>query len=197
MEKLKVVFDCDDILWPLNKKMAKIAGINFDDLYTYSIKDNKNFSQEEKEKIIGIYGSTQLFTDINWYKGIEKINDINAEIIISTNCYTKDIANLKRKQLKEILNITDDKIHTHIINDEKEKDIDKDVYIFVDDSPYNIKESYAPFNILMKKPWNITKESNDLMIKQNVYKYDTLEEIIKAVNFLINKQNIKNIQSYI
>ena len=182
MEKLKVVFDCDDILWPLNKRMAKIAGINFDDLYTYSIKDNKNFSQEEKEKIIEIYGSTQLFTDINWYKGIEKINDINAEIIISTNCYTKDIASLKRKQLKEILNITDDKIHTHIINDEKEKDIDKDVYIFVDDSPYNIKESYAPFNILMKKPWNITKESNDLMISQNIYKYDTLEEIIKAVN---------------
>jgi hypothetical protein len=187
MKNLKVIFDCDDILWPLNKRMAKMAGIDFDKLYTYSIKDNVNFTEEERNKIINIYGSTELFKNINWYDGIDRIKYLDADIFISTNCYTEDIAKMKRQQLKEVLKIPDDKIYTHVINNEKRKLVDDDAYIFIDDSPYNRKESNALFNILMKKPWNITKESDDLMSPNRPYKCDTLNDIIDLVIFLIDK----------
>lgn len=184
----KVVFDVDDILWGLNKRSAKIAGIDYNKLTVYSASDNYNLTDSEKEKLISAYSSPSTFEEIKWYRGIEelpKLEELGAEVYINSNSFNAEIAELKREQLKSVLDFDDDRFILNIISDCKKKDIGDDVFCFVDDSPYNIKRSTAKYNIMIKLPWNSSESAKEIIGDKDVIMADNLEEVIELVNNLL------------
>ena len=184
----KVVFDVDDVLWSLNRRVASIANVDYDKIITYSITDNPILSSDEKKRILDVYFDDSIFEDIEWYPAIKFLNTINADVYINSNALTERAAELKRTQLLRVLNIPADNIRINIISDPKHKQIDDDTYIFVDDSPYNIINSSAKFNIMLNCPWNISPEGLQVLAERNksVIKCDSLDGIIDVINHIIN-----------
>ena len=153
----KVVFDIDDTLWSLNKRIALRTGIDYNKMTIFSVHDNQNLTSEEKNLLLSSYADSSIFENIEWDKGIELINELNADVYINSNNLTQEIAEIKSQQIHEILNIPDDHITMNICNkksDTTSKIIDDDTYIFIDDSPHNIEMSNAKFNIMIRRPWN-------------------------------------------
>lgn len=193
MSKKKITFDVDDILWSLNKKMTEITGIDYNKLTVYSSKSNPLLTANERKRALHTYGTIELYENINWHDGITRINNINAAVHINSNCLSEDIANMKRKQLQQILNIPDSNMKFNVITMDKstEKVIDTDTYIFVDDSPYNISASPASFNIMLKCPWNTSEISQKLISDNNkkVIMCDSLDDIISVINKILESEN--------
>lgn len=193
MSKKKITFDVDDILWSLNKKMTEITGIDYNKLTVYSSKSNPLLTANERKRALHTYGTIELYENINWHDGITRINNINAAVHINSNCLSEDIANMKRKQLQQILNIPDSNMKFNVITMDKstEKVIDADTYIFVDDSPYNISASPAAFNIMLKCPWNTSEISQKLISDNNkkVIMCDSLNDIISIINKILESEN--------
>ena len=185
-----VVFDVDDILWALNRKMTAMTGIDYEKLHVYSILENQLLPEIERNAAYAVYTGHELFENIEWYDGIERINTLNADVRINSNSLNEKAAELKRTQLKQVLNLSDDKIIIHNVKDEKKKTMIEDTFILVDDSPYNIAKSTAQFNIVLKQPWNTSPEMQKLM-RQNRKGYiycDSLAHIIDLVEMLLSNE---------
>lgn len=183
----KVIFDVDDTLWSLNKRVAKIAGIDYNKLTIFSVHDNTNLTEDEKREMLRIYADTDAFRDIEWDAGIEHIASIPADIYINSNNSTEEIAEVKRKQLHSILDIPDDHIVMNITGLKKssitKKIIDNDTYILVDDSLHNIEMSTAVYNIVIRRPWN---QYSPIPKNKNIIFVDNLCDAILTVNSILS-----------
>lgn len=183
----KVVFDVDDTLWSLNKRVSGITGIDYDKLTIFSVHDNVNLTEEEKQKMLRVYADTDTFRDIKWDASIEYIGSIAANIYINSNNSTEEIAEVKRKQLHSVLNIPDDHIIMNITGLKKssitKKVIDEDTYILVDDSLHNIEMSTAVYNIVIRRPWN---QHSPIPEGKNIIFVDNLYNAILTVNGILS-----------
>ena len=193
----KIVFDIDDILWNLNERASSLANVYYDRLITYRIEDNYILSDEEKARMHDTYNRTDLFENINFNPGVEEINDLNADIYINSNVYSHDVTELKRQQLRKILNIPDDHYIFNLITpstSQTPKRISSDTFIFVDDSPYNIIKSDAAYNIMIKKPWNISLQAMELYSKahKNIIFCDDLYDVIDTIKQLLDGTYIES-----
>lgn len=185
-KNIKVVFDVDDVLWGLNEKSCSVTGINPDDIVTFRIMENPILNMEQKKRIYESYGNPDVFKNIQWYSGVEKINllaDYGIDVYINSNSLTEEIRNLKYKQLREILNIPEERITLNIIGVGcyKPKPITEEIAIFVDDSPHNIAGSFAQLNLMPTKPWNKRKESMEEATGKNIIKMECLDEIMEYI----------------
>ena len=194
----KIIFDIDDILWPLNNRVSKLTKIDANKLITYNPKDNPLLSDNEKQMLINTYNRADLFEDIKFSPGIEKINDLNADVYINSNAYSQKAIDLKKSQLQKILNIPEDHYIFNLITPEtskKPKIIDSDIFIFVDDSPYNIINSNAQNNIMIKKPYNTSQQAFDLYAKhpdKKIIICENLNNVIRIINDLLNNKYRKD-----
>lgn len=185
-----VIFDVDDILWALNRKMTAMTGIDYDKLVVYSILENELLPEEDRKNAYAVYTGHELFENIEWYDGIERINKLNADVRINSNSLNEKAAEMKREQLKSVLTLTDDKILIHNVKDEKKKKIIDGAFILVDDSPYNIASSTAKYNIVLKQPWNSSPEMEKMM-RQNGTGFiycDSLNQIIDLIEMLLSNE---------
>lgn len=182
----KIVFDVDDTLWQLNKRIAAEIGLDYNKITVFSAHDNPNLTKTERDALLSAYADSKMFEDIEWDASIEKINVLQADIYINSNNSTQEIADLKRTQLHNILNINDDHIIMNIVGNDKsnitKKYIGDDVYILVDDSPHNIEMSKAKFNIVIKRPWN---EHCILPKAKPAIFVDTLDDAIRLIELIL------------
>ena len=186
----KVVFDIDDILWPLNKRAAKMADIAYDDLVTYSIDDNPRLNEAEKLRLRDVYLDPSLFEDINFYDGIERINDLDADVYTNSNVFSRKAEELKKQQLMRKLNIpAENYIFNRVTEDNAKKQIGPDVYIFIDDCPHNIMHSDAVYNIMRTMPYNEHMKNCDIYDrnhkKKNIIFCNDLNQIITTIERLL------------
>lgn len=183
----KVVFDVDDTLWSLNKRIASKTELNYNKLTVFSAHDNPNLTETERDILLSSYANSKMFENIKWDIGIEEINTLPADIYINSNNATQEIADLKRNQLHDILTIPDDHIIMNITGNNKsaitKKHISDDVYILVDDSPHNIEMSKAKFNIIIKRPWN---EHCILPKAKSVVFVDSLDDAIRLIKLILS-----------
>lgn len=188
----KIIFDIDDILWPLNDRVAKRTNIDTNKLITYNPKDNPLLSENEKQRLLDEYNRADLFENIKFSSGIEKINNLNADVYINSNVYSQRAIDLKKSQLQKILNIPDDHYVFNLITPETSKEpkiIKSDVFIFIDDSPYNIINSNAQNNIMIKKPYNTSQQAFDLYAEhpdKKIIICEDLNGVIDVINDLLN-----------
>ena len=182
----KVVFDLDDTLWPLNKRACKLANVDFDKIRNFALSENPLVTEDERERLSKVYNSVELWKEIHWFEGardLKQLEQYNAKVYINSNCLNQDVIDLKRNFLSKELNIPDDQIILNLIKSAKDKPLDDDMFIFVDDSPFNIIKSTATYNIVPNKPWN-----------QNIDKYviriNSLPEIIHFCKQVLKETSI-------
>lgn len=182
-----VVFDVDDVLWSLNRRVSEITGIDYNKFTTFSIHDNTLLTEDEKRTVLQVYQGHELFEEMKFYSGVTRINQLNADVRINSNACSEAAAELKRNQVSGILNLPAEKIVITVVDDIKKKKMDDNVFVFVDDSPYNIAASKATFNIVPKKPWNDTDEARKIMRQNGVgFIYvDDLQQAIDVVEMLL------------
>lgn len=182
--KRRVVFDVDDILWGLNRVASDKAGVSYDKIVTYDVNDNPLLSEIERRKLLEAYSDPSTFKRIKWYSGIEdllKLEQKGVEVYFNSNSFNIEISELKRKQLKSVLAISDSRLIFNTISDCKVKEVGDGVWCFVDDSPHNILNSSAVHNIMLKTPWNTSEYASDLLSDKSVVMLDTLEDILKYI----------------
>ncbi|MBO5435938.1 hypothetical protein J6A31_09100 [bacterium] len=183
--KRKVIFDIDDILWPLNEKMCEITGIDINRIIHYNIDTNPLLTEEERDLIRKTYRSDKLFYDIKWYPGIERINSIDADVYVKSNAMTQSAADIKYMQLIQVLDLPDSHIDISVTLDAYSKKIPTDTYIFIDDSPHNLAISPASHNIALNKPWNTSDDMLKILHETRLFRCNTLNDIIDKVNKLL------------
>ena len=193
MKIKKIVYDVDDVLWGLNKRVANAIGIDENNITHFVIKDNYLLTKEQQEAILVEYNKDETFDNIEWYEGIEDILkpvSLGIDVSINSNCLTEKMAELKTTQLMKILNISKEKIRCNVIDHSvaTKKKIDKDTDILVEDSPFNISISPAKLNILINHPWNASEHAIELIKGKNVIRVDTLKEANELIYNLCLKQ---------
>lgn len=187
--KRKIVFDVDDILWGLNKIATDKANIDYNKIVVYSAKENYLLTEDERKRLLEVYSDPDTFRYINWYDGVEdiiKLQQKGAEVYINSNSFNIEISELKRKQLKSILDLPDDRLILNVLTDCKKKEIGDGVWCFVDDSPHNIASSTAVYNIAVKTPWNTSKHALDIIGDKDVIILDTLKDVINHINYMLD-----------
>lgn len=191
---MKVVYDIDDTLWGLNKKVCERLNIDEEKIIKFEIYGIDGLTKSQQDAIIKEYGNADNFRNILWYDGvldILEIEKLGAKVHIKSNSVSEEIANLKYKQLKKILDIEDERIHLHVIKtkDCKKKELDNDMEIFIDDSPYNIVNSTAKVNIMLNHPWNMGKDAEEILNGKKVIRFNTLKEINEFVYEYVKSEN--------
>lgn len=160
-EKL-IVFDMDDVIWDLNEKASRMAGFGFEKLVTFICYENPLLTKEERENLLKVYQGNELYEDIQFNERlIELINRLYRQypkypVHISSNCVSREIKDIKMRQLKSVLDLPEDRIHLNLIDikESKKKKLPGNIFIFVDDSPHNIKDADAVHKIMPAKPYN-------------------------------------------
>lgn len=187
MEQKLVIFDCDDILWGLNEKVSNETGVDYTELVTFSIDENPYLTDSDKRLVSAMYHSAELFEDMKFYEGVERLKDINARVIINSNSMSQAAADMKRIQLKAATGLSDDQIVINVITPDncKKKTIPEETFIFVDDSPHNVAMSPARYNIMMYKPWNSTREAFKEIEGKECERWSSLNEIIDRVEYIL------------
>lgn len=187
----KVIFDIDDTLWGLNAKISKHTGIPLHKFVTFKLEMNPELSDKEKQLVLDWYSTSQLFENIEWFEGIDRINNLKADVYINSNIYSSEIEQLKRSQIHDVLDIEDDHIILNNVNNGSVgiKNIDSDTFIFVDDSPYNILHSKAKYNIMLNRPWNTSEYGQSIIGDTSVIICNSLNEIIDTIEIILESED--------
>lgn len=184
----KVVFDIDDTAWGLNDRVCSMLSIDINNILDFYIKNNNRLSESQQKSLLDSYSDYKVFENIKWYDGFTSIFDLekfNCYVFINSNCSTLDVKNTKLVELVDKLHFPSDRIILNIISDSKNKRLDDDIYIFVDDSPFNIAKSNAVYNIALRKPWNTSDIGVETIGNKKVIYCDTFVEILEVVEKLL------------
>ena len=183
---MKVVFDVDDTLWSLNGKVCERLGIDPSTMCSFVIEDNPNLTKELQDAVHREYRSSSNFMDIKWFDGVMdilKLVNRGVDVHINSNSCSERIAELKTVQLDELLHLPKEQLRMNVMTHATctKKKMDDDVDIFVDDSPYNIKNSTAKINFMIRAPWNTTASAMKLIEGKNVVFCDDLNEVMSRI----------------
>lgn len=192
----KVVFDVDDVLWPLGEVVARRLGIDPERyFYQFSVKDNPALTEKEREAIIMAFADPRYFMEIEFFAEIENImrpRELGAIVKIKSNSFSEQIAKLKIQQLLAVVpGLREDDIQTNIIHygQSHGKTIDPDTTIFIDDSPYNVATSPATANIMPDLGnWNRGAEAMRIINNKPVRYAKSLREINNLVYAQVKHQ---------
>lgn len=192
-EKLKVVYDCDDVLWDLNTHVALLKGIDPNCLVNFAMLENEALTMPERKAMLAGFREPESFVDIQFYDGASEIlaaEELGATVMINSNAYNEAIAELKREQLVKLLpQMAPEQMRINVIdpNGACHKEIERDLFIFVDDSPFNIALSEAKINIMPRRLWNVTPKAKEIVRGKNVIWIDDLAKINQFVRETLAK----------
>ena len=181
----KIVFDLDDTLWSLCRRVASLTGVKYNDLVTFSIFDNPLLTDDDRARMLDAFNNAETFENIQWYEGVSdimKLEQYGAEVYINSNCNIKEVADVKRRQLHELLDIPDERIILNVTSEHTKKDVGDDVYIFVDDSPHNMLYSNAKHKIMLDCPWNINCTE---LKKQHIVSFSRFDYICDYIKTIL------------
>lgn len=190
---LKVVYDCDDVLWDLNTHVANLKGINPNCLVNFAMLENEALTMPERRAMLDGFRDAASFVDIKFYDGANEIlraEELGATVMINSNAYNAEIAELKRQQLTRLLpEMAPEKMRINVIDPDGacHKEIERDLFIFVDDSPFNIALSEAKINIMPTRLWNVTPKAKEIVREKNVIWIDDLTRINQFVRETLAK----------
>lgn len=157
MRKSIVVFDMDDVMWNLNKHVAEIKGIPYEKFTQFSIYDNPNMTEEEKQKVLAAYTEAATYTDIEFTQPVvDLINDVHRlfpqyYVHIISNSATEAVRDVKLPQLLRVLDLPKERLHLKVIDmptQSCQKKLPDNMFLFVDDSIHNQEMANAVHKIM-------------------------------------------------
>jgi len=192
-----VVFDCDDFLWKMMRRIAFYLGIDFQTATAvFAIKENKLLTPEQQDAILTAFADERYFQNIAFEPGVAdilKVCELGAEVKINSNAFTEKIAEAKFYSLLAVIpGLKPEQIQMNIVSagpSAQRKTTDPRTTIFGDDSPYNIALSPTLLGIVPKDmPWSISPEAVKIMQGKRVFCAENLEHanqlIYQAVSAL-------------
>lgn len=171
-DPIRIVYDVDDVIWGLTELVMHDLGLSDRVQTDFCITDNTAFTDDEKTSILKAFGESRYYTDCNFYPGAEDILNTVApdvEVSINSNAYSPEVVEVKKQRLGQFYpDLPKKLIRINLVTpDSNRKQIGSDVLIFVDDSPYNVSESNAKFNLMPYKTWNTTSKARKIVTSKN------------------------------
>ncbi len=169
-DHFRVIYDCDDVLWPLTEKACQKQNIPYGKQKAYRLDEDNGLSEAEKAKLLDAFHDVQTFREMEFYPEISELSEISAlgaEIGVNSNCFNREIADLKRAQLIAKLPFVYKKdLHINVVTPRtNRKAVEAGTLAFVDDSPYNISTSQALLNLVPRRSWNIGEDARKIMLE--------------------------------
>jgi len=158
-----IVFDMDDVMWDLNAHVADMTGIPYEKFTVFSVCENPYLTTKEKKKVLDAYQDVHTYRNIRFREYvINLINHIYNEhpdctVKIISNCGTKAIRDEKLIQLLNVLDVPEADIQLNVIDiktQTKKKELPKDIFLLVDDSPHNILSANAVHKVMPSRRHN-------------------------------------------
>lgn len=187
----KVIFDIDDTAWGLNSRICKKLGTDINKITCYSIRENKEITDEQKDVILKMYSDGGTFDNIEFYDGFEEIfglEQYECEVYINSNCNSIAVRDSKYNQLVNKLKFPENRVILNVVTDPTHKEIQNNIFILVDDSPFNLAKSKARYNIALKSPWNTSENAKEIIGNKNIIYCDTFLEILDTVKELLERE---------
>ena len=196
MRKITIVYDVDDVLNDLCDHVHSEVGTNPDDQDYFDVADCSKFSQEQKDQILSLFSNPDTFLNLNYVPGANQIMKFerykDVEVHINSGSFNKSIADIKQNSLlKEIYDITPDRIHLQISKPSDHKMVKRiynDATIVIDD---NIKflQDYpsSVFKILIDKPYNKATSYNITDNSEGIIRVGSLLEANRIVHEIIHR----------
>lgn len=187
-EKMKdgcITYDYDDIFYCQTEAAVRAVGVRYEDLTDFHLSSNPKLSKKEVERILAYYYDEESYRDIDFLPGVEDILrpqlEFGVRVVINTNSGSQKIMDLKYEQLSaKVPELKREdflgRLITHV--ESRQKEIDPRTQIFIDDSPYNIRMSPAPLNIMRQMPWNMSQRARMQVAGKNPLWFETLREIV-------------------
>lgn len=195
MKTINITYDIDDTLWDLNGRICKKHNININKIKRFKIKENESLTEREKAILLSEYSNSNIFENIEWYNGIERItnveklstNNVKIQVWVHSNSFSQEIADLKLKQIKDKVSIPKNRIILDTINVSKagRKNINIDNFILIDDSPYTVKDSQAEINMSLATPWITSKYATEIIGNKDLIIKNNLIEVINEIHELV------------
>ena len=184
IEKLNIVFDVDDTLWPLNEMACRLCGIDYNKIEDFKLYKNTKLTEEEQGALWDLYQDPTLWQYMKYVKGAMDIHTLisdDVDVWLVSNCINERVSNYKRSVLSRDLLIPDNRIILNVTDKAggKGKVLPANTFIFVDDSPYNLVESTAEYDLIPAKRWNRDYK------KANAYRFNDFEQLIAFIRVLI------------
>lgn len=162
MKQKLVVFDMDDVMHLFNEHVSQITNVPYEKFTSFNAYKNQDFTEGERQRILDAYRNPDTYKNIQFIRPV--VNLINrlhlrpdVHVKVVSNCASRGIRDIKYEQLRAVLDLADRDIVLHVIDMETEsfrKELPEGVFLFVDDSPYNIQASDAVHRIMPAKPFN-------------------------------------------
>lgn len=154
-EQPVIVFDVDDVLWPLIHRVAKRGGLNPAKCTAiFKIRDNHLLTKAEQDYIIESFADAKVFENIPFYPGVANIlrpQELGAIVRINSNSFSEEIAALKTEQLlAAVPGLKLEQIQMNITDHDgaHRKPLAPETTILVEDSPSNVRLSPALLNVM-------------------------------------------------
>lgn len=169
---IRIVYDLDDVLWDLTRLALQRVELDQKRQTDFRLDRDPAFTSEECAQAIAAFSDAQNYADCEFYPGAESILDVaspTVEISIDSNAYASEVVAVKQRRLHETYpNMPVELQHVQLVTPESNrKQISNDVLVFIDDSPYNIVDSEAKFNLMPRKTWNTTAKAQKLATGQD------------------------------
>lgn len=182
----KVVYDCDDVLWPLTERVCGKYRIPLGKQTVFRIQDDPNLTDTEKQALATSFEEVENFRDMQFYPEISELSEISAlgaEVVVNSNCFNEEIAESKRAQLSATLPFLrkEDLCVNVVTPHTNRKTIGDDVLAFVDDSPYNISTSKALINLVPIRSWNTTADAKQIMLSEGGEIIEDWQQALPAI----------------
>lgn len=187
-EKPRIVYDVDDVLWSLDRRVFGQLGIPLEKHIEYRIQDNPLLTPAEREAVMAAYCDQQTFVDIEFElpaaSEIFRPEQLGAHVEIRSNCYSQAIADQKAMEVARLFpDLRPDQLILQTISTKTyRKDLRDDTFIFVDDSPYNIAKSDARFNIIPRQNQNTSEYSQAVMLRAQDFGPRPRDELMRSKN---------------
>lgn len=177
---VNVVFDIDDVFWPLNEKTCRASGIPYEKIVTYHYDRNPLLSASEKQALLEAYTDRRLHADMAFFPDAREFLrlalDPRVKPWLVSNGLSRESLDDKQRNMRAFLGKDygrfEARYHLIVPADSHKKELPDDIYMIFDDSPSNVAGSKARYAFMPERPWN-----------QSVYGISELEPVLPSVRF--------------
>lgn len=190
-----IIYDIDDVLWGLNRRVSERLGFNYDDITDFDYKYT-DLDAELIKKIYQAYNDRETFRDMGFYDGVEdllEVEKLGATVLINSCACSEEVVEQKYYEIQKILpkvNLKHVEIYSPDSKDRHVKTIGPDVLVFVDDNPHNVAKSQAKYTIVPRKPWNSSERAKNIMARSasELIFIDNFAETLAKVTEIVRRE---------
>ena len=203
----RCAFDVDDFSFDFMGVCCRLVGMDYQQHHCFYVENNLHYTLEQKIKMIAVFGTTVPYNGMQFYPGFEDVmrpaQDLDATVFFATNCPTKDIANAKRFNIHDAIEIPDEQILTFltggVIGEDDpahHKTLPPRLLVYGDDAIHHLVEAQADYLIGMNKPWNIDPKLRAELAGRKVYWVEDGDfRAVNQIAYDLCAEHIKQVRS--